>query len=490
MTITVEGNPPEGMEGDSYYTELTAAGGTPPYTWEYDTPLPDGLSLMPLPGNQRVAIQGVPSGAGSTQCTIIVTDSAGDTGFLKFTLKINQQLAISTRGLPSGIEGKPYKAKLKAKGGGKSYTWTASGAPDGLRIDANTGEIAGTPAAADTPFTIRVADSAGHTAEGNFTIRLRSTGWQDLRAKLHDLRAKFRNWRSELKAELQARGDIVSSVIILVLIAVCGIVFAWLLTPPIVPSGAQPPTPKDKCASTGQSSGRAAAQPLKVSDASGSTATLNLFIGRGGGDQTRQSAPLTIQKGKICPGGTLAASIGDLVRSDGQILPTNQVTAWGRVDSTGTHVTIWVHVNPRYGHVSGFGSYSGIASLVDSHALGANVPVDVHVLYPDINLVLIFGFVAAFGGFTWAWLVHDLRKDPKAQTPGSDPNQFFWRNFILRIAVLLAATIPVVNAQVLANPDWTGELTQYITLATLAGAAALALTPTFRALALPPNLRR
>jgi Putative Ig domain len=152
MTITVEGNPPEGMEGDSYYTELTAAGGTPPYTWEYDTPLPDGLSLMPLPGNQRVAIQGVPSGAGSTQCTIIVTDSAGDTGFLKFTLKINQQLAISTRGLPSGIEGKPYKAKLKAKGGGKSYTWTAPGAPDGLRIDANTGEIAGTPAVADTPL--------------------------------------------------------------------------------------------------------------------------------------------------------------------------------------------------------------------------------------------------------------------------------------------------------------------------------------------------
>jgi hypothetical protein len=278
----------------------------------------------------------------------------------------------------------------------------------------------------------------------------------------------------------------------LVLIAVGGILFAWRLTPPLVPFGAQPVAPKDKCASTGQPSGSAAAQPLKVSDASGPTAALNLFIGRGGNDQTRQSAPLTIQKGKICPDGTLAASIGDLVRSDGQILPTNQVTAWGRVDSTGTHVTIWVHVNPRYGHVSGFGSYAGTASLVDSHALGANVPVDVHVLYSDINLVLVFGFVAAFGGFTWAWLVHDLhvRRDPNAQKPEPDPNQFFWRNLILRIAVLLAATIPVVNAQVLANPDWTGELTQYITLATLAGAAALALTPTFRALALPSNLRK
>jgi hypothetical protein len=302
------------------------------------------------------------------------------------------------------------------------------------------------------------------------------------------------NWqalRSKLWAQLQARGDIASSVIILVLISVGGVVFAWLLNPPVVPSGDQPAPPTDKCVSTGQPPGSAAAQPLKVSDASGATATLNLFIGRGGGDQTRQSAPLTIQKGKICPGGTLAASIGDLVRSDGQILPTNQVTTWGRVDSTGTHVTIWVHVNPRYGHVSGFGSYSGIASLVDSHAVGANVPIDVHVLYPDIGLVLICGFVAAFGGFTWAWLVHDLRMSADAQTPPeSDPNQFFWRNLILRIAVLLAAVIPVVNAQVLANPDWTGELTQYIALATLAGAAALALTPTFRALALPPNLRK
>jgi hypothetical protein len=310
----------------------------------------------------------------------------------------------------------------------------------------------------------------------------------------HNWWSKLKAYINERKTNFRARGDIASSVIILVLIAVGALVFAWWRTPPIVPSGAQPVAPKHECATTGPSSGSAAAQPLKVSDASGPTATLNLFIGRGGNDQTRQSAPLTVQKGKICPGGILAASIGDLVRSDGQILPTNQVTAWARVDSTGTHVTIWVHVNPRYGHVSGFGSYSGIASLVDSHALGANVPVDVHVLYPDISLVLVFGFVAAFGGFTWAWLVHDLRKDPKdqnAQTPdASDPNQFFWRNLILRIAVLLAAAIPVVNAQVLANPDWTGELTQYIALATLAGAAALALTPTLRALALPQNLRK
>ncbi len=42
------------------------------------------------------------------------------------------------------------------------------------------------------------------------------------------------------------------------------------------------------------------------------------------------------------------------------------------------------------------------------------------------------------------------------------------------------AAVPVVNAQVLTNPDGEGSLSQYITLATLAGAAAIAATPTLR----------
>ena len=287
------------------------------------------------------------------------------------------------------------------------------------------------------------------------------------------------------------RADITSSVIILVVIALGGVVFAWLLASPVAPSGAQPVAVKHRCARTTQSSGSNRAQPVKVSDASGSTASLNLFISRGGDDQTRESVPLTIQKGRLCPGGILTARISDLVRSDGQTLPTNQFAAWGRVDRTGTHVSIWVHVNPRYGHVSGFGSYSGIASLNDSRALGANVPIDVHVLYPNISFVLVFSLIAAFGGFTWAWLLHDIHRGKNASVaPEPELNKFFWRNMILRIAVLLAAAIPVVNAQVLANPDWSGDLTQYIALATLAGAAAIALTPTLRALALPPQLRK
>lgn len=106
------------------------------------------------------------------------------------------------------------------------------------------------------------------------------------------------------------------------------------------------------------------------------------------------------------------------------------------------------------------------------------------MLYPWVAVVFAFSCLAAFGGFIWAWLVHVL----SARGRDDHSSEYLWRNFILRVAVIGAATVPVVNAQFLANPDWEGTLSQYITLATLSGAAAIALTPTFRVLALPPGL--
>ncbi len=58
--------------------------------------------------------------------------------------------------------------------------------------------------------------------------------------------------------------------------------------------------------------------------------------------------------------------------------------------------------------------------------------------------------------------------------------QLFLASLTLRVAVLLVTAVPVINAQVLTNPDWQGSLTQYITLASLAGAAAIAVMPTLR----------
>jgi hypothetical protein len=161
----------------------------------------------------------------------------------------------------------------------------------------------------------------------------------------------------------------------------------------------------------------------------------------------------------------------DLVRGDGYTLPAYQVATWARVDNDGTHVTVFVAVAPRYKVVSGFGGYSDIVSLNDPRVLGANVPVNVNVEYYDIARPVAWALVAAFGGFIWAWFIH------RHVVTQPDP-QPFWASLTLRVAVLLVAAVPVINAQFLANPDWEGSLTQYITLATLAGAAAIALTPT------------
>ena len=92
-------------------------------------------------------------------------------------------------------------------------------------------------------------------------------------------------------------------------------------------------------------------------------------------------------------------------------------------------------------------------------------------MYPWTALVFAFSALAAFGGFIWAWLVHVLHAGENSHS-----GEYFWRNFIQRLAVVLAAAVPVVNAQFLANPDWEGTLSQYITLGTLTGAAAIALT--------------
>ncbi len=259
---------------------------------------------------------------------------------------------------------------------------------------------------------------------------------------------------------------------IVVLLLAGGALWAWVGGPLLAVTKSDAPAkaiPTSAC--TGNTKG---AHPLKVSDASGATASLNIFIGRGGGSVQRQSAPLAIQNGTLSPGTPLCTASSDLVRTDGQTLPANQVASWAVVDNDGTHVTVFVKVAPRYEYVSGFGGYSGTVFLADPRAVGANVPVNVHVEFYNIRTPVVWALVAAFGGFVWAWFIH-------RKSAGSADPQLFWASLTLRVAVLLVAAVPVINAQVLTNLDWEGSLSQYITLASLAGAAAIAATPTLRA---------
>jgi hypothetical protein len=261
-----------------------------------------------------------------------------------------------------------------------------------------------------------------------------------------------------------------ATIVIMLALAVAGLL-TWLKGPTLAVVTAARDNPTQ--AVPGQAcTVRPKAGPVKVSDASGTNATLNIFIGRGGAPVERQTSPLAIN-GTLPPGTILCTAISDLMRGDGQTLPANQAASWAQVDNTGTHAEVFVKVAPRFDFVSGFGGYSGTVSLDDARAIGANVPVNVHVQYYDAIRPVAWAVVAAFGGFIWAWFIH------RRLMKGSDP-QPFWGSLTLRVAVLLVA-VPVVNAQVLSNPDWDGSLSRYITLASLAGGAAIAATPTLYA---------
>jgi alpha-tubulin suppressor-like RCC1 family protein len=77
------------------------------------------------------------------------------------TLAVVADLAVASSSLPGGEVGVPYTASPQVAGGAAPYTWSASGLPAGLSIDAATGQISGRPTAtgsANVTLTVRDAD--------------------------------------------------------------------------------------------------------------------------------------------------------------------------------------------------------------------------------------------------------------------------------------------------------------------------------------------
>jgi len=148
----------------------SVASGTPPYSWSA-TGLPAGLTINSSTG----VIAGTPA-AGSHNTYLVpvtVQDSLGVVA-LKYTapLVISPPPVPVCPTLPDGQEGVAYAGvTCTATGGSGSYTWSASGLPNGLTINSSTGAIGGIPAAGTqktyNSVQVTVKDGLGGTVTIN-----------------------------------------------------------------------------------------------------------------------------------------------------------------------------------------------------------------------------------------------------------------------------------------------------------------------------------
>jgi hypothetical protein len=138
-------------------SSLVTTGGTAPYTWSLKSVLPAGLAL-----GSDGSISGVPKRTGAVTITAHVVDANGSAKDVAVRLVVRPRLAIATRLLPAASAGRAYRATVKIRGGAGGLQWSARGAPAGLRINAATGRLSGTPRAGGTfRLTVRVRDVLG-----------------------------------------------------------------------------------------------------------------------------------------------------------------------------------------------------------------------------------------------------------------------------------------------------------------------------------------
>lgn len=169
---------PQGTISVPYSAQLTAVGGTAPYTWSLDgssPALPAGLTLSP-----SGAITGTPTASGTVNTVFRVDDSAGGNVANAISITIGTgatALSVTTSSLTQGTVGQAYSATLAASGGTPPYTWaiTSGSLPSGLSLAGAT--ISGIPSVDGSfPITVQVTDAALATASRALTLVVASSG--------------------------------------------------------------------------------------------------------------------------------------------------------------------------------------------------------------------------------------------------------------------------------------------------------------------------
>jgi uncharacterized protein (TIGR03437 family) len=166
---------PQGKVGVAYTRQITASGGTPPYTFS--------VIAGSLPSELTLTADGMLSGAprveGTFNFVIRGADSGGSSGTIDYQFIVRPAgLSLFPDALPAASVGRAYSLALQAGDGAPPYQFSlASGPPaPGITLAAS-GLLAGTPEQAGTfVLLVRVADSVGATGARDYTLRVEEAG--------------------------------------------------------------------------------------------------------------------------------------------------------------------------------------------------------------------------------------------------------------------------------------------------------------------------
>ena len=184
--------PQQVVVGTPYSYALGSSGGGATKTWTASG-LPNGLTMSPA-GVLSGTVPG-PSGAGSYQLTVTVTDGAS-TIARNFTLYVRYPSAtvlsfsMSSTALPNALVNQSYMSTLWPNGGTPPYTWSlASGSalPPGLQLvsgatlpqsfQPGVTLLGGMPSTAGSySFDLIASDAAGKQARRTFTLKVSGMG--------------------------------------------------------------------------------------------------------------------------------------------------------------------------------------------------------------------------------------------------------------------------------------------------------------------------